>query len=144
MNVTDYFNLMDVEYLIRILIAAVCGGAVGFERGSRMKMAGTRTHLIVSMAAALMMIVSKYGFHDILGLTGVGMDPSRIAAGAVTAIGFLGAGVIFVRKQNVSGITTAAGIWATVGIGLAIGAGLYFIGVITAILIVLILSLIHI
>lgn len=136
-------DLLQVEFLLRVLLAALCGGAIGYERESRMKMAGIRTHLIVSLAAALMMIVSKYGFNDILPLHNIGLDPSRIAAGVVTAIGFLGAGVIFVRKQNISGITTAAGIWATVGVGIAVGAGMYFLGVASALLIILLQVLLH-
>lgn len=135
--------LVQLEYILRIIVAGVCGAVIGYERSNRMKSAGIRTHLIVAIAAALMMIVSKYGFNDVLAVDGVGLDPSRIAAGVVTAIGFLGAGVIFVRKQNVSGITTAAGIWATVGVGIAIGAGLYIIGVAVALLIVLVQIILH-
>lgn len=120
---------VQLEFLLRIAIAALCGAAIGYERENRMKTAGIRTHLIVSLASALMMVISKYGFYDVLEIQSVGLDPSRIAAGIVTAIGFLGAGVIFVRKLNVSGLTTAAGIWATVGVGMAVGSGLYLIGI---------------
>lgn len=135
--------MIQTEYLLRILIAAICGGAVGHERSRRSKMAGIRTHLIVCMAASLMMIISKYGFQDILGSTGVGLDPSRIAASVVAAIGFLGAGVIFIRNQNVSGVTTAAGLWATVGVGMAVGAGMYVIGIVVTVMIVLIQVILH-
>lgn len=106
--------ILQLEYSARILLAAVCGACIGYERTNRLKTAGIRTHVIVSLAAALMMIISKYGFSDILAVHNVGLDPSRIAAGVVTAIGFLGAGIIFVHNQSVSGLTTAAGIWATV------------------------------
>lgn len=136
--------LQQLEFLLRLLVAAICGIVIGHERESHMKMAGIRTHLIVSMASALIMIVSKYGFFDVLSETlSIRLDPSRIASGAVTAVGFLGAGVIFVRKQTVSGLTTAAGIWATVGIGSAIGAGMYLIGVVSAVLVVLVHVIFH-
>lgn len=83
----------------------------------------------MALAAALIMVVSKYGFSDVTTLKGVALDPSRIAAQIVTGVGFLGAGMIFVRNQTISGLTTAAGVWATAGIGMTIGAGLYFLGV---------------
>jgi len=92
--------------------------------------------MIVAIGSALMMIVSKYGFDDVLGHPGYGLDPSRIAAGIVSGIGFLGAGMIFVRKQAVNGLTTAAGIWTIAGVGMAIGAKLYTIGIVTTLLIV--------
>ena len=137
MNV-NWFSPAELEYLLRIVLAALCGGAVGFERERRLKSAGIRTHIIVALSAALMMVVSKYGFMDVLNLNSVSLDASRIAAGVVTAIGFLGAGVIFVRKQSVSGVTTAAGLWATVGVGIAVGAGLYCTGVAASAVIVLV------
>lgn len=127
----------QLEFILRLVVAGLCGAIIGFERENHMKTAGIKTHLIVSMAAALMMIVSKYGFIDSIA-DGLSVDVSRIAAGAVTAIGFLGAGVIFVRNQSVSGITTAAGIWATVGVGVAIGAGMYIIGIVASVLIILV------
>lgn len=136
-------DMVQLEYLVRILIAAACGGAIGYERERRQKMAGIRTHLIVCIAASLMIIVSKYGFFDVAGKTGIVLDPSRMAASAVAAIGFIGAGVIFVRNYNVSGITTAAGLWATVGVGMAVGAGMYFIGAAVTIIIVLLQIVLH-
>ena len=105
--------------------------------------AGTRTHLIVALSAALMIIVSKYGFMDIISTHGVNLDPSRIAAQIVSGIGFLGAGMIFVHNQSVNGLTTAAGIWATSGIGMAIGSGLYFIGIVATLLILLFQIILH-
>lgn len=129
--------ITQVDWLIRLIIAGICGYAIGYERNSRSKNAGIRTHLIVSLSAALMIIVSKYGFMDIINLQGVGLDPSRVAAQVVSGIGFLGAGMIFVHNQSVNGLTTAAGIWATSGIGMAIGSGLYFIGVAATLLIII-------
>ncbi len=125
------------DYLVRIVIACLCGGLVGLERTKRLKEAGIRTHIIVALGAALVMVVSKYGFADVAGA-----DASRIASNVITGISFLGAGVIFVRGGSVKGLTTAAGIWATAAIGLALGAGLYTVGVLcTALVIVLQISL---
>lgn len=131
------------EFLLRILLAAVCGAMIGYERKSRNKEAGIRTHMIVAMGAALIMIVSKYGFGDLLGKEGVALDPSRIAAQIVTGVGFLGAGMIFMRKNTISGLTTAAGIWAISAIGMAIGSGLYLLGILTAFVILLIQITLH-
>ena len=133
----------QLEFLVRILLAGICGGIIGYERKSRNKEAGIRTHLIVASGAALIMIVSKYGFSDILGDKGIALDPSRIAAQIVTGVGFLGAGMIFMRKNTISGLTTAAGICATSAIGMAIGSGLYLLGIVTAVLIVLVQIILH-
>lgn len=121
--------LMQLDYLLRLFIAAICGMAIGYERKNRMKEAGIRTHFIVAIGAALIMIISKYGFQDQIGWLNMSLDPSRIAAQVVTGVGFLGAGIIFMQKQTIVGLTTAAGVWATAAIGLAIGSGLYFVGI---------------
>ena len=139
---------MQFELLGRILIAAICGAIIGFERKNRKKEAGIRTHIIVAVAASLLMIISKYGFFDLISGNmfpgaDVRLDPSRIASCIVSGIGFLGAGMIFTYKKTVSGLTTAAGIWATAGIGMAIGAGLYVIGIACAVLIVILQLLLH-
>jgi len=133
----------QLEFLLRVILAAIFGAAIGYERKRRVKEAGVRTHLIVCLGAALMMIVSKYGFEDIVNLAGFKVDPTRIASQIVSGIGFLGAGMIFVRKQTVNGLTTAAGIWTTAGIGMAIGSGLYFIGMISAVLLILLQTVLH-
>lgn len=126
-------NSETLFFVLRIFIAAVCGFAVGYERKTRSKEAGVRTHTIVAMSAALMMIISKYGFSDMPD--GVySMD--RIAAQIVSGIGFLGAGMIFYRRDMLHGLTTAAGIWGTAGIGMAIGAGMYVVGLVSTVLIV--------
>ena len=104
----DITVFTELEFFFRILIAGICGGLIGYERNNRLKEAGIRTHLIVALAAALIMVVSKYGFSDVTTLKGVALDPSRIAAQIVTGVGFLGAGMIFVRNQTISGLTTAA------------------------------------
>ena len=125
-------NLMDFEWewIIRIVCATFMGAFIGYERHARLKDAGIRTHAIVAMAAALLMIVSKYGFDPNAA------DEARIAAQVVSGIGFLGAGIIFVRNDLILGLTTAAGIWATSALGLCFGAGLYVIGFISGILII--------
>lgn len=138
----------ELEMLLRIIVSGVCGLLIGYERKNRGKEAGIRTHIIVALSSALMMILSKYAYFDlIMGAqfsgADVKLDPSRVAAGIVSSVGFLGAGMIFVHKKTVTGLTTAAGIWATCGIGMAIGGGLYFIGISSALLIVLIQILLH-
>ena len=123
------FILSQADYLLRVLAAAICGLLIGYEREARMKMAGIRTHTIIAMAAALMVVVSKYGFFDVIAIDGVSVDASRVAASVVTGIGFLGAGIILNHKHNLSGVTTSAGTWATLGIGMSIGAGMWVMGV---------------
>lgn len=121
----------------RLLIAGFCGGIIGHERENRWKPAGVRTHTVVGVASALMVMISKYGFTDVVSEY-VRVDPSRVAAGVVTAIGFLGSGMIIARNKSVSGITTSAGIWATVGVGLAVGSGMIYLGVATSVIVVLV------
>lgn len=137
------FLLLQLGFLLRLIVAGVCGFLIGYERENRLKEAGIRTHLIVALGSALIMIISKYGFADVLGANGVGLDPSRIAAQIVSGIGFLGAGTIFVRKQAISGLTTAAGVWATAGVGMAIGANLYFVGISATVLILIVQIILH-
>ena len=103
-------------------------------REYRAKEAGYRTHFLVSLGSALIMIVSQYGFMEVVKMEGIDLDPSRVAAQVVSGIGFIGAGTIIFQKQIVRGLTTAAGIWATSGIGLAIGAGMYWLGISATIL----------
>ena len=136
-------NTLQMEFILRVLLSSICGMFIGWERERRLKSAGLRTHMLVAMAAALMMVISKYAFMDVVYLQSVQVDASRVAAGVVQAIGFLGAGVIFVKKDNIVGVTTAAGLWATVGIGLTIGAGLYVLGISCTALIILIQLIVH-
>lgn len=132
------FVLTEGDYLLRVLVAALCGTVIGYEREARLKKAGIRTHTILAMAASLMVVISKYGFFDVVVYDSVQLDASRVAAGVVTGVGFLGGGIILNRKSNISGITTSAGIWATLGIGMAIGAGMWVLGIgSTAMLVVL-------
>ncbi len=115
------------QELVRLLVAAVLGAAVGLERELREREAGLRTHLLVCMGSALFTLVSAYGFNDFLvnGGNVVRADPTRIAAQIVTGIGFLGAGAIIRQGLSVRGLTTAATLWLVAGIGMACGAGYY-------------------
>ena len=120
---------MAMEFVFRLFVAGVMGALVGLDREYRAKEAGYRTHFLVSLGSALIMIISQHGFDGVLHEVGVGLDPSRVASQVVTGIGFIGAGTIILHKQTVRGLTTAAGIWATSGIGLTIGAGMYVLGI---------------
>ncbi|MFI8417045.1 MgtC/SapB family protein [Serratia sp. NPDC078593] len=120
---------MISDLLLRIALAGALGGLIGIERQLRAKEAGLRTHILVGIGSAMFMIVSKYGFDDLLNQPHVGLDPSRVAAQVVSGMGFLGAGTIMIQKQVVKGLTTAAGLWVTAAIGLVIGSGLYEIGI---------------
>ncbi len=133
------------ELLVRLLVACICGCIIGVERSFRQKEAGIRTHIILALGAALMMIVSKYGFFDLaqMDMNSLRADGSRIASNIVTGISFLGAGVIFVRGGSIKGLTTAAGIWATAGIGMALGAGMYTIGIACTLGMIIIQLLLH-
>lgn len=141
-------SVLNLEYFFRLVIAAACGFLIGMERKNRAKEAGVRTHCIVACAAALMMIVSKYAYFDLIsGISFPGaevkLDPSRVASSIVSGIGFLGAGMIFVQRQTVTGLTTAAGIWATAGIGMAVGGGMYAVGIFATVLILIIQIILH-
>lgn len=140
-----FFNTNQLWYILRMIIAGLCGFVIGVERRNRSKEAGVRTHCVVACASALMMIISKYCFADMpIGADGFrGADGARIAAQVVSGIGFLGAGMIFVHKNTVTGLTTAAGIWATSGIGLAIGGGMYIVGVAATCIIVFVQIILH-
>ena len=133
----------ELDWLLRILVAAFCGALIGYERAIQRKTAGVRTHIVVAIASALFMIVSKYGFTDLLNMHDLSLDPSRIAAQIVTGISFIGAGTILVRKEQISGLTTAAGVWATAAIGMAVGAGMYFIGILSTALLFIIQLFFH-
>ena len=99
---------MTWEFILRLALAGLLGGIIGIDREYRAKEAGLRTHFLVSLGSALIMIVSQWGFHDILKYEHVGLDPSRVAAQVVSGIGFIGAGTIILQKQFVRGLTTAA------------------------------------
>lgn len=135
----------NLEFLIRLLLSAALGALVGLERSKRQKEAGVRTHCIIACTSALFMILSKYAFVDTaIGADGLrGADPARIAAQVVSGISFLGAGVIFKNGNSIRGLTTAAGMWGTAAIGMAVGAGMYWLGLIEAAILVAIQIVLH-
>jgi putative Mg2+ transporter-C (MgtC) family protein len=132
--------LSNTELILRLILAAALGSLIGFERERLSWAAGLRTHMLVCVGSTLMMIVSAFGFADILGTGNVTLDPSRVAAQVVSGIGFLGAGSILMRGEMVRGLTTAASIWAVAGVGLAVGGGMYVAAVGATVLILIILA----
>lgn len=119
---------IEIDLTIRLAVAMLLGGVIGFEREYRAKDAGFRTHFLVALGSALFCVVSQYGFGFDL------KDSSRVAAQVVSGIGFLGAGTIIFQKNVVRGLTTAAGLWVTAAIGLACGTGMYLAAVATTLL----------
>jgi len=136
MNFAFEFPWREIEMSARLLLAALLGAGVGYEREHADKPAGLRTHTLVSLGAALFTVVSLYGFD------GVG-DPARVAAQIVTGIGFLGAGAILRNEATVKGLTTAASIWTTAAIGMAVGVGMYAMSVVTTLIVLAVLRLIR-
>jgi len=154
MTLAEYMNsqfslMQNLDFLFRLLVAAACGAAIGVERSKRFKEAGVRTHLVVCFAAALIMLISKYGFADLTNPDGSsfpgirGADSARVAAQVVSGISFLCSAVIIKNGGSVKGLTTAAGLWLTAGIGLAIGAGLFVVGVGSTLLMAAMQILLH-
>lgn len=132
----------DVEFVLRLAVSAVLGSLIGIDRERLQWAAGLRTHMLVCVGACLVMIVSAYGFNDVLVSQKVVLDPSRVAAQVVSGVGFLGAGSIILRNEVVKGLTTAASLWAVAGVGLAVGCGLYVPAVAgTAIILVILAGL---
>lgn len=123
----------------RLVLSALLGSFIGYERERLAWAAGLRTHMLVCVGATLVMIVSAFGFEDVHA-TGVGLDPSRMAAQVVSGIGFLGAGAIMARGEVIRGITTAASIWTVAGVGLAVGGGLYIPAIAATFIILIILA----
>ncbi len=119
-------------------LALLLSSLIGLEREMQQKSAGLRTHTLVGVGAALFMLISKYGFNDVLDPNQVVLDPSRMAAQIVTGVGFLGAGIIFVRRDSVRGLTTAASIWVTAAIGACAGAGLPILASVTTLIYLLV------
>lgn len=129
------------EIVIRLLIAAALGALVGLERERKDWAAGLRTHMIVCVGSCLVILVSAFGFEDILGTPHVELDPSRIAAQVVSGIGFLGAGtILFLRQEVVRGLTTAAGLWTVAAVGLAVGSGMYVAAGVTTVIVLITLA----
>jgi len=133
--------ISHLEIALQLLAAGILGGLVGLERERKNWYAGLRTHMLVCMGATLVMIVSQYGFENIVRAGLIVLDPSRVAAQVVSGIGFLGAGTILFWRNKIKGLTTAASLWAVAAVGLAIGGSLYSAAIITTILIVMTLAL---
>lgn len=128
---------IEVEMVLRLLLATALGGIIGYQRERAGKPAGLRTHILICVGAALFTVASLYGF-------GAAADPARIAAGIVAGIGFIGAGAIMRRGEGViEGLTTAATIWVVAAIGLAAGAGLYLVSAVTTAVVTIVLLLPH-
>ena len=128
-------NLVIIEHVIKLVLATLLGFAIGLERKMRLKEAGPRTHTIMCLGACLFTLLSMGAFD--------GSDPARIAAQIVPGIGFIGAGMIFYRKNAIHGLTTAAGVWTTAAIGMAVGAGWYIVSLIATALIIFIQYVMH-
>lgn len=133
-------TLSNTDIFIRLATAAALGSVIGFERERLHWTAGIRTHMLVAVGACLIMIVSSFGFNDVIAANHIVLDPSRVAAQVVSGIGFLGAGAILARNEIVRGLTTAASIWSVAAIGLAVGGGLYFAAVASTVVILIILA----
>lgn len=131
--------------ILRLLLAALLGGVIGWERERKNKQAGLKTHLLVSVGSALIMLISIYGFgNELINHPNARFDPARLSAQVVSGIGFLGAGAILRRSNHViSGLTTAATLWLVAAIGLSVGAGFYWPAVITIAIVLLIVSIIN-
>ena len=134
----NFDAILEVRHLIAIILACLCGWAIGHERKSRNKQAGIKTHVIVALTSALMMLISKEAFLDTPDY-----DTARVAAQVVSGISFIGGGIIYMRDMRVSGVTTAAGLWATSGIGMAIGGGFWFFGSVCCAVVVIVQLLTH-
>ncbi len=136
--VTTHKNDMEIDFIIRLLVASILGAFIGLDREYRTKAAGFRTHFLVALGSALFMIISVHGFDylpkDQMTLR---MDPARIAAQVVTGIGFIGAGTILLNKNVIRGLTTAAGLWVTAAIGMACGVGMYALASVCTILVII-------
>ena len=137
-------NMITYEFVLRLFVAAILGGVIGLEREYRAKEAGFRTHFLVALGSGLFMILSQFGFDDVLEhYEQVSLDPSRIASQVVTGIGFIGAGTIIFQKHVVRGLTTAAGLWVTSAIGMTAGAGMYVLSIATTVLVLLCLEALY-
>ena len=136
--IRSFDAMLELRHFTSIILACICGLLIGYERKARNKQAGVKTHVIVCLTSALMMIISKEAFLDTPDY-----DTSRVAAQIVSGISFIGGGIIFMRDKKISGLTTAAGLWATSGIGMAIGGGFWFFGIVCSIFVMLIQWLTH-
>ena len=131
---------MGIEIICQLFLATVLGALIGLEREIKRKEAGLQTYSLVALGACLFTIIFFELFNSFFGKTGISFDPSRIIMAIAIGIGFIGAGVIFRQPSGIVGLTTAAGLWATAAIGIAVGAKLYFLAIFTTFLALLILA----
>lgn len=129
--INDPWYISELQILLRLLLALLLGGLIGFERESSNHAAGLRTNILVCLGSCLLMLLSMYGFAAFVDEPNVRVDPARLAAAVITGIGFLGAGTILFTGKSITGLTTAASLWVVSAIGLAVGAGFYFASAIT-------------
>ena len=139
----DFLLNPQVRIICQLLLAAILGGLVGFEREYQKRAAGLRTHSLVCIGATLFTVISLEAFGSWLDKPGVSFDPSRILAAIVMGVGFIGAGLIVYRRFRIEGLTTAAGMWVVAAIGMAIGVQFYFIAIFTAFLTLAILTVLR-
>lgn len=148
-GLAQYISNMELQMLLRLLLATVLGGVVGIERGKGDRPAGLRTHVLVCVGSTLFMLVSIFGFgdttpvHTTVDDLGVRRDSARIAAQVVSGIGFLGAGTIIHEGLSIKGLTTAASMWMVSAIGLAVGAGMYVVSIGSTLLTLVVLTVLH-
>ena len=131
---------MEIEIISQLLLATFLGALIGLEREYKRKEAGLQTYSLVALGACLFTVISFALFNSFLAKTGISFDPSRVIQAIAIGIGFIGAGVIFRQSSGIAGLTTAAGLWTTAAIGIAVGTGLYFLAIFTALLSLLVLS----
>ncbi|UJF32449.1 MgtC/SapB family protein [Paenibacillus hexagrammi] len=127
----------QLHVTIRLFLALLLGGLIGFEREVSSHAAGLRTHILVCVGSALVMLLSMYGFSAFVNEVNVRIDPSRLAAQVISGIGFLGAGTIIFNGRSITGLTTAASLWVVAGIGLAVGAGFYYPAVLACMMVLI-------
>jgi len=128
------WDIDSLQITIRLLLSLLLGGLIGFERERSSRAAGLRTHILVCLGSALVMLLSMYGFSEFAGHGNVSLDPARLAAQVISGIGFLGAGTILHTGKAITGLTTAASLWVVAAIGLSTGAGFYYPSVIVCVL----------
>jgi putative Mg2+ transporter-C (MgtC) family protein len=131
----DPWLIDNVQILLRLLLAMLLGGLVGWERERSNHAAGLRTHILVCLGSTLIIMLSIYGFSEFANETNIRMDPARLASAVITGIGFLGAGTILFTGKSITGLTTAASVWVVAALGLSVGAGFYFAAIVSTILI---------
>ncbi len=131
---------MEIEIISQLLLATFLGALIGLEREYKKKGAGLQTYSLVALGACLFTVISFVLFNSFLAKPGISFDPSRVIQAIAIGIGFIGAGVIFRQSSGIAGLTTAAGLWTTAAIGIAVGTGLYFLAIFTALLALLVLS----